>query len=99
MSTDSLAGSAVAAEERRNVFFLKGTPEETSQQEEFLIRMGIATGRTTCRATVSRESDVQHAIQLFWEHQVPGWRSYKDEYIESGLCSREEFLAALRQSP
>ena len=99
MSTDSLAGSAVAADRRRNVFFLKGNLEEISQQEEFLIREGIATGRSSGSPTVSRESDFQHALQLFWEHRVPGWRSYRDEYLQSKLCSQEEFLAALRQSP
>jgi hypothetical protein len=76
------------------VFFLKGDLHSLSQQAGVLEDADIAV-RILEKGPAIDDADVPKALRVLWVAPIPGWENYKDELIQHGICTAEEFERGL----
>jgi hypothetical protein len=77
-------------------FLLDGDLSQMSTQEEFLKARGFNVGRSNVYPGLFTEDDFKRALAAIWESRVSGWWHYQAKYVEYGICTSEEFQAALK---
>lgn len=76
-------------------FYLDGDLLQMSQQETFLRSHGFSVGRSNVYPGLYTEDDFKQALNLIWDHRVPGWWHYLDKYERYDICTTTEFKSAL----
>ena len=47
---------------------------------------------------IIHEQSVKLALRMLYDDTIEGWHHYEDEYIQHGICTKEEFLKKLKIS-
>ena len=68
---------------------------QMSEQKRFLLRRGIPLGQTDVYPTVTEEYKNRSLLAIY-THKVDGWWNYENDYIEIGICTKEEFWKKFR---
>ena len=74
---------------------LKGDLNQMAIQKGILQRWLEVSDTIPPRIDDSEDKD---SIDIFWMNKVAGWWNYKDELIEYGICTEEEFYNELKLS-
>lgn len=68
---------------------------------QMAIQKGILEGWLEVSNTIPPEiddSEDKDSIDIFWMNKIAGWWNYKDELIEYGICTEEEYINELKLS-
>jgi len=63
-----------------------------SIKKSFLVSKGFDVSQTDVYH-VLRNCDKKPALQAIWESQIEGWFHYKEDMINLGICTEEEWKA------
>ena len=74
--------------------YLKGDLCQMDAQHKFLTRWGISVKFNNVYPCV-RECDKEKTFKLLWEKRCDGWWHYDAQYVALGICTPDEFSAAL----
>ena len=77
-------------------FYLTGDLCQMSAQKRFLIDRGISVQQNNVYPCV-RECDKKKALQMIWDSKCEGYHHYDKEYVELGICTKDEFWEYLRR--
>jgi hypothetical protein len=81
------------------VFTLSGDLAQMASQKEYLSRNGFDVGQCGVYPALKSEEEFKRSLALIWENKAWGWHNYERYYVQYGICSNEEFWAALRPHP
>ena len=74
--------------------YLAGDLCQMSAQSDFLKAHGIDVKFNNVYPCV-KECDKKEVFQLIWHHKCDGWWHYDKQYVELGICTKEEFRRTL----
>lgn len=75
---------------------LNGDLLQMSRQANFLRQRGFEVTVSGGIPGLVSEDDAKRAFKLLWDCKVEGWWNSQYEFVKYGICSQEEFLAALK---
>lgn len=90
-----LLGQAGQSSRDRPVYFVDGDLCQMSAQQEFLRSKGYRLGFSDVYPGLYTEDDWKRALKDIWESRVEGWWHYLTHYQKYGICTKEQFDAAL----
>jgi hypothetical protein len=80
------------------MFLLLGDLAQLYGQKMFLLMRGFPVEQKGVYPGFASEDDFKRALTLIWETKFIGWWHYDREYVSYGICTKEEFDAALEAS-
>jgi len=83
--------------DKEHNFSMRGDLSQMSAQATFLERNKVSVQYSNVYPMI-RSCDVKHALQLIWNSKCEGYHHYDKEYMELGICTKEEFDEYLTKS-
>lgn len=75
---------------------LNGDLTQMNKQANFLKDRGFLITYSNVYPII-KEEDVENALQLIWNNNVPGWHHYEKQYVMLGICTKNEFWKKLNE--
>ncbi len=72
-----------------------GDLQQRAVQRDFLRHRGLDVGESDVYPALRTEEDRVTALQCIWDGKPDGWWNLKADFVANGVCTREEFRAAL----
>ena len=69
---------------------------QMANQRRFLNERGISTAQNNVYPCLKND-DIEKAMRLIWEQRCDGWWHYEDQYVEYGICTKEQYLERLKR--
>ncbi len=76
-------------------FLFDGDLHQMAVQGDFLRSRGFAVGSVNVYPAVRTEEEFKSALLAIWQAKVEGWWQHQQKYSEYGICTPDEFTAAL----
>jgi len=76
---------------------LNGDLGQMCRQKSALRMAGFIVGQTDIYPTVE-ESDVERALLFIYINKIDGWWNYESDFINHGICTKEQFWTKMEDS-
>ena len=74
---------------------LNGDLGQMASQKRYLEAHGINMGITGGIPGFYTEYDALRGLKLIWDNKFNGWRNYRHDFINLGICTEDELKAGL----
>lgn len=69
----------------------QGDLHQMGVQELFLRQHGFDVEQVDVFPALRTKEEYAKALSVLYRHYVDGWWNYKDQYVECGICTADEF--------
>jgi len=76
----------------------QGDLNQLSDQRRFLSMRGFDVEQVDVFSAVATKEEYVNAIKAIYESRINGWWNYRDELIENGICTLEQYKENLKKS-
>jgi hypothetical protein len=70
--------------------------DQVLAQEAHLRQLGVEVTRSDVYIIV-KEADMERSLRSIFTNRVDGWWTYQERYLKLGICTDQEFDAALEE--